>query len=62
MTQFHKTDLGIESLKQRSMNLNARQRRLLLLIGTDDFDLLSEQFKRRIAHRITRTIARDGFN
>lgn len=49
MTQFHKTDLGIESLKQRSMNLNARQRRLLLLIGTDDFDLLSEQFKRRIA-------------
>jgi hypothetical protein len=49
MTQFHKTDLGIESLKQRSMNLNARQRRLLLLIGTDDFDLLSEQFRHRIA-------------
>lgn len=49
MNQYHKTDLGIESLKQRSLNLNARQRRLLLLIGTDDFDLLAEQFKRRIA-------------
>ncbi|WP_313036138.1 hypothetical protein [Acinetobacter sp.] len=49
MRQYHKTDLGIEILKQRSLNLNARQRRLLLLIGTDDFDLLSEQFKRRIA-------------
>ncbi|MFH7764991.1 hypothetical protein [Acinetobacter sp. BSP-28] len=49
MNQYHKTDLGIEILKQRSLNLNARQRRLLLLIGTDDFDLLPEQFKRRIA-------------
>ncbi|OTG98044.1 hypothetical protein B9T24_01345 [Acinetobacter sp. ANC 4654] len=49
MSQYYKTDLGIESLKQRSMNLNARQRRLLLLIGTDDFDLLDEQFKHRIA-------------
>lgn len=49
MSQYYKTHLGIESLKQRSMNLNARQRRLLLLIGTDDFDLLDEQFKHRIA-------------
>lgn len=49
MSQYYKTDLGIESLKQRSMNLNARQRRLLLLIGTEDFDLLNEQFKQRIA-------------
>ncbi|OAL78448.1 hypothetical protein AY606_08455 [Acinetobacter sp. SFB] len=49
MSQYHKTDLGIESLKQRSMDLNARQRRLLLLIGTEDFNLLSEQFKKRIA-------------
>ncbi len=49
MSQYYKTDLGIESLKQRSMNLNARQRRLLLLIGTDDFDLMAEQFKHRIA-------------
>lgn len=49
MYQYTKTDLGIQSLKQRSMNLNARQRRLLLLIDTDDFDLLNEQFKQRIA-------------
>jgi hypothetical protein len=49
MSQYYKTDLGIESLKQRSMNLNARQRRLLLLIGTEDFDQLNEQFKQRIA-------------
>ena len=48
MSQYYKTDLGIESLKQRSMNLNARQRRLLLLIDTEDFDLLNEQFKQRI--------------
>ena len=49
MSQYHKTQLGLESLKQRSMDLNARQRRLLLLIGTEDFNLLNEQFKRRIA-------------
>ncbi|WP_407305490.1 hypothetical protein [Acinetobacter sp.] len=49
MSQYHKTDLDIESLKQRSMDLNARQRRLLLLIGTEDFYLLNEQFKKRIA-------------
>ena len=49
MSQYHKTDLGIASLKQRSMDLNARQRRLLLLIGTEDFNLLNEQFKHRIA-------------
>jgi len=49
MTQYHKTDLGIESLKRRSMNLTVRQRRLLLLICTDDFELLPEPFKRRIA-------------
>lgn len=49
MSQYYKTDLGNESLKQRSMNLNARQRRLLLLIGTEDFNLLNEQFKKRIA-------------
>lgn len=49
MSQYHKTQLGLESLKQRSMDLNARQRRLLLLIGTEDFNLLNEQFKNRIA-------------
>lgn len=49
MSQYHKTDLGIASLKQRSMDLNARQRRLLLLIGTEDFNLLNEQFKNQIA-------------
>ncbi|NNH34491.1 hypothetical protein HLH12_02710 [Acinetobacter sp. NIPH 2377] len=49
MSQYHKTQLGLESLKQRSMDLNARQRRLLLLIGTEDFNLLNEQFKHRIA-------------
>lgn len=49
MFQYHKTDLGIESLKQRSMNLNARQLRLLLIIGTEDFNLLNEPFKKRIA-------------
>ena len=49
MSQYHKTELGIESLKQRSMDLNARHLRLLLLIGTEDFNLLNEQLKKRIA-------------
>ena len=31
------------------MNLNARQLRLLLIIGTEDFNLLNEPFKKRIA-------------
>ena len=49
MSQYHKTQLGLESLKQRSMDLNARQRRLLLLIETEDFNLLNKQNKNRIA-------------
>lgn len=49
MDQYFKTDLGIQALKQRSFQLNARQRQLLLLIGTDDFKILNSALKQRLA-------------
>lgn len=49
MIHYHKTQLGIDALQQRQLQLNARQRRLLVLIGTDDFEQLGDQFKQRIA-------------
>lgn len=49
MSDYQKTPLGIEVLKNRSIHLNVRQRRLLILIGTPDFDILTPQFKQRIA-------------
>ena len=38
MFNYQKTELGFKVLKDRSIALNARQRRLLLLIGSDDFN------------------------
>ena len=49
MDHFLKTDLGIQTLKQRSIQLNARQRQLLLLIGTADFKILNLELKKRLA-------------
>lgn len=49
MDHYIKTDLGIQALKQRSFQLNARQRQLLLLIGTDDFRILNSAMKQRLA-------------
>ena len=49
MSHYQKTALGIDVLQQRHIPLNARQRRLLVLIGTNDFEQLAEQFKQRIA-------------
>lgn len=49
MIHYHKTQLGIDALQQRQLQLNARQRRLLVLIGTEDFEQLGDQFKQRIA-------------
>lgn len=49
MDHYLKTDLGIQALKQRSFKLNARQRQLLLLIGTDDFKILNSGLKQRLA-------------
>lgn len=49
MNQYYKTQLGLDTLKTRSFDLTPRQRRLLVLIGSEDFILLSEQFKQRIA-------------
>lgn len=49
MDQYFKTDLGIQALKQRTVQLNARQRQLLLLIGTDDYEILNSGLKQRLA-------------
>lgn len=49
MDHYFKTDLGIQALKHRSFRLNARQRQLLLLIGTDDFKILNSALKQRLA-------------
>ena len=34
MFNYQKTQLGLDALQQRTRDLNARQRRLLVLIGT----------------------------
>ena len=49
MHHYQKTALGLDALQQRHIPLNARQRRLLVLIGTEDFEQLADQFKQRIA-------------
>lgn len=49
MNYYQKTTLGLDALQQRHIPLNARQRRLLVLIGTEDFEQLADQFKQRIA-------------
>ncbi len=49
MFNYQKTQLGLDALQQRTRDLNARQRCLLVLIGTEDFDLLGDQFKQRLA-------------
>lgn len=49
MMQFYKTQRGIEVLQDRSVPLTARQRRLLVLIGSKDFDLLNDGLKQQLA-------------
>lgn len=49
MFNYQKTELGFQVLKDRQLALNARQRRLLLLIGSDDFNQMQIQHQQRIA-------------
>lgn len=49
MFNYQKTELGFQVLRDRQLALNARQRRLLLLIGTDDFNQMHIQYQQRIA-------------
>lgn len=49
MSTFTKTELGFRTLKLRDLALNARQRRLLVLIDTEDFYALSTNMQQRIA-------------
>lgn len=49
MAGFYRTNLGRVALQQRNIALNAKQRRLLLLIDHEDFVNLDTEFKKRIA-------------
>ncbi|MBO8214471.1 hypothetical protein [Acinetobacter nosocomialis] len=49
MSGFYRTNLGRVALQQRNIMLNAKQRRLLLLIDHEDFQSLDTEFKKRIA-------------
>lgn len=49
MQQYYKTQLGLDTLKNRTLKLNARQRRLLLLIGTEDFQRMNDLSQRALA-------------
>ncbi|CAI3105366.1 Uncharacterised protein [Acinetobacter baumannii] len=49
MAGFYRTNLGRVTLQQRNIALNAKQRRLLLLIDHEDFQTLNTEFKKRIA-------------
>jgi len=49
MAGFYRTNLGRVALQQRNIILNAKQRRLLLLIDHEDFQNLNVEFKKRIA-------------
>ena len=49
MSGFYRTNLGRVALQQRNITLNAKQRRLLLLIDHEDFQSLNNEFKKRIA-------------
>ncbi|ENT2172009.1 hypothetical protein ACFFIK_003909, partial [Acinetobacter baumannii] len=49
MAGFYRTNLGRVALQQRNIALNAKQRRLLLLIDHEDFQSLNTEFKKRIA-------------
>lgn len=49
MFNYQKTELGFKVLKDRSITLNARQRQLLLLIGSDDFNQMQSHHQQRIA-------------
>lgn len=49
MMHFYKTQRGIEVLQDRSIPLTARQRRLLVLIGSQDFNLLNDGLKQQLA-------------
>lgn len=49
MFNYQKTELGFQTLKDRQLALNARQRRLLLLIGSDDFNQMPVHYQQRIA-------------
>ena len=49
MSGFYRTNLGRVALQQRNITLNAKQRRLLLLIDHEDFQSLNSEFKKRIA-------------
>lgn len=62
MFNFYKTTQGLQEIQNRSLHLNARQRRVLLLIDTPDFDILSAELKQRLApENIVQQLLEFGF-
>lgn len=53
MNDFIKTELGIEVLQRRNIFLSAKQRRLLVLIGSKDFEIMPPLIKLKIAAQET---------
>ncbi len=51
MAGFYRTNLGRVALQQRNIALNAKQRRLLLLIDHEDFQSLNTEFKNALLHQ-----------
>lgn len=51
MAGFYRTNLGRVALQQRNIVLNAKQRRLLLLIDHEDFQNLNGEFKNALLLR-----------
>lgn len=51
MAGFYRTNLGKVALQQRNIALNAKQRRLLLLIDHEDFQSLNTEFKNALLHQ-----------
>ncbi len=51
MAGFYRTNLGRVALQQRNIALNAKQRRLLLLIDHEDFQTLNTEFKNALLHQ-----------
>lgn len=49
MDNLKKTELGIQALQKRIVELSSRQRRLLLLVGTKDYATMNPMIRSKIA-------------
>lgn len=49
MSTFYKTELGLQTLSTRQLTLSPKQRRLLILVGSDDFNSMNAVLQQQIA-------------